>query len=110
MDHEFFRHGLLPEAGPLQPPERPQLSIVRAPEPRPLTPAEKLQAVRKMAHHAKYRDAVLEALPESDTYDLILAGIVMGFDQTACDAAREAIVSYLERVAEKNEDSLENYL
>lgn len=101
---EFFRHGVLPER-PLQPPEQPP-----APDPRDLTFAEKLEAVRKMAKHSRYRMAVIEALGESDSYELFLSGLLMGHDTTACEVARAAIVDHVEKCAEGNDESLEDFL
>jgi hypothetical protein len=105
--HDFLSRGLLPEAGPLQPPERPRLTLVPPVE---LTQAEKLDLVREMASHAEWRAAVMEAIPEADTYDWFLNAIIWGSDKEAGDWARERIVSYIEAVLKQRGESWRTYL
>jgi hypothetical protein len=100
----FFSHGLLPEAGPLQPPEGPP-----PPAPREFTQAEKLELVREMAAHAEWRAAVMEAIPEADTYDWFLSALLWGSDKEAGDWAREQIVTYIESVLQKRGESWSTY-
>jgi hypothetical protein len=107
VDLAFYRHGLLPEAGPLQPPERPQLSIVPPVE---LTQAQKLELVREMASHAEWRAAVMEAIPEADAYDWFLSALIWGSDKEAGDWARSEIVSYIEAVLKQRGESWSTYL
>jgi hypothetical protein len=108
MNREFFSHGLLPEAGPLQPPEGPpRLSIVPS---RELTQAEKLELIREMASHAEWRSAVMEAIPEADTYDWFLNAVIWGADKEACDWARAEIVSYIESVLKQRGESWRTYV
>jgi hypothetical protein len=109
MNREFFSHGMLPEAGPLQPPEGPpRLSIVPS---RELTQAEKLELIQEMASHAFWREAVMEALPESDSYDWFLSAVVNGVaDKEAMEWARAAIVEHIEGVLAERQETWRTYL
>jgi hypothetical protein len=106
VDLAFYRHGLLPEAGPLQPREA---RTVVAPPPE-LTQAEKLELVREMASHAEWRRAVMEAIPEADAYDWFLSALIWGSDKEAGDWARAEIVSYIEAVLEQRGESWRTYV
>jgi len=101
---QFLRHGLLPE-GPLQPPEgKPQ------PRPRELTKEQKLVLIREMAAHAEWRAAVMEAIPESDTYDWFLSAVLWGSDKEAGDWARTAIIEHIEGTLKQRAETWEDYL
>lgn len=102
----FFSHGLLPEAGPLQPQQgKPQ------PRPREFTEDEKVALVLEMAtRHKFWREAVMEAIPESDTYCWFLTLILSRkADPEAMRWARKTIVDYIERVLAKRDESWETY-
>ena len=104
---QFLRHGLLPEAGPLQPRE-----VKAAPRPRELTEDEKVALVLEMAtHHKFWREAVMEAIPESDTYCWFLTLILSRkADPEAMRWARKTIVDYVERVLAKRDEDWSKYL
>lgn len=106
----FLNYGLLPEAGPLQPPDAPRVSLAEARELTKLTQAEKLELIREMASHAEWRSAVMEAIPEADTYDWFLNALIWGSDKEAGDWAREQIVSYIEAVLKERGETWSTYL
>jgi hypothetical protein len=106
---DFLSRGLLPEAGPLQPPEsRPRVVCMREP-----TFDQKLAAIREMGREKFWRETIMEAIPESDSYDWFLTVALQ--DTASCDReamkwSRSAIVRYVENVLRERGETWGNYL
>jgi hypothetical protein len=105
----FFRSGgPLPDQ-PIQPPEdRPRVVCMREP-----SFEMKLAAIREMAHQKFWREAIMEAIPESDAYPWFLTIALQ--DTAACDReamkwSRSAIVRYVEAVLKERGQTWGNYL
>jgi len=111
--NDFLSRGLLPEAGPLQPPEgRPRLTLV----PREPTHEEKLQILHLMAlgHYGDFwLGAVREAVPESDSYDWFLLTVTdnkPACDRQASEWARATMVRSIENVLKQRGETWRDYL
>lgn len=101
-------NGLLPEGGPLQPPE-PRLTLVQMPD---LTRAQKLDVIRKrLVKRPDWARTVAEAIPEAadKDYHLFLQAVLVGNETLALDLAREMIVNHVEGTLAQRCEDWEDY-